>query len=115
MSNITKLTTNIVNAFLKNNKLAVGELTTFISSVGSALSQTTEPTQKAVQQKPRNYNATHKRCVAVEQFTIEGKFVARYPSQSIAAAETGISRNSIVLCCNEKRPSVHGFVFKKAA
>ena len=49
--NLTELATEIVSAFVANNKVAVGDLSKLIGDVHAALQQTTTGTQKA-EEKP---------------------------------------------------------------
>lgn len=46
-------------------------------------------------------------------FTKEGVFVRTYVSSAEAGRETGINSSSINMCCNNKRPSAGGYVWKK--
>lgn len=48
----------------------------------------------------------------VLQFDKQGNFIAEYPSTAEAARQTGIYQASICACCNGKRKSAGGFVWK---
>lgn len=48
----------------------------------------------------------------VDQFTLDGKFVKRWPSATDAARELGISKCHISSCCNGKRKSAGGYIWK---
>jgi group I intron endonuclease len=48
---------------------------------------------------------------AVCQFDLEGNYIATFPSLSEASRITGVSRNSITLCCHREIKSTKGFVF----
>lgn len=50
----------------------------------------------------------------VDQFTLDGKFVKRWPSATDAARELGINHGKISLCCNGKRKKTGGFVWRYA-
>lgn len=48
----------------------------------------------------------------VLKFTKSGNFIAEYPSINEAQRQTGIVRHNIRKCCNGKRKSAGGFVWK---
>lgn len=49
----------------------------------------------------------------VVQLQMDGEFVCRYPSVSQAAKDTGVCATSISHCCNGKRKSAGGFIWKE--
>lgn len=50
----------------------------------------------------------------VDQFTLDGKFVKRWPSAKDAARELGINNRNISSCCNGIRKKAGGFKWKHA-
>lgn len=50
----------------------------------------------------------------VEQFTLNGEFIRRWPCATIAEAETGICRSNIARCCKGKIRQIKGFIWKYA-
>ena len=48
----------------------------------------------------------------VEQYTLEGEFVAEYPSAREAGRILGFSNSCIVHCCNGKRLTHQGYKWK---
>lgn len=50
----------------------------------------------------------------VSQFTKSGEFVATYPSTSEAGRQTGVNQSHISDCCNGKRKSAGGYVWRLA-
>ena len=61
-------------------------------------------------------NAHMKRTKAIEQYTLDGIFVARYQGVHEAVRQTGICRSSIHDCCTGRNgvKKTHGYVFKFA-
>lgn len=57
-------------------------------------------------------NATKR---AIVQYTLDGEFVAEYPSLAEARRQTNIHKQNISLCCLGKRKSAGGYVWKFAA
>lgn len=55
-------------------------------------------------------NANKSTSKPVIQLTKDGRFVAEYPSASEAARQTGIKH--IICCCNEKRKTAGGYIWK---
>lgn len=53
-------------------------------------------------------------CKSVEQYTREGILIATYESIRKASQETSVNNTSIGYCCNGKRESAGGFVWKFA-
>ena len=51
---------------------------------------------------------------AVLQFTLDGKFVAEYPSVKEAERQTGIFDTSIIRCCKGKGHTAGGYVWRYA-
>ena len=51
---------------------------------------------------------------AIQQYTLDGKFIAEFPSSLQAVKVTGCTRTAILKCCNKWRgcQSVDGFVFR---
>lgn len=49
---------------------------------------------------------------AVEQFSLDGKWIGEYPSSYAAEKATGFSNSQIRANCNGARKTVHGYVFK---
>ena len=52
------------------------------------------------------------RSIPVEQFNLEGKLIARYPSQLIAAASVGVLVQALNMNCRGKTKTCAGYVFK---
>ena len=52
--------------------------------------------------------------VAVRQYSMEGVFVAEFPSASIAGIGTGIDSSCIIKCCKGKRRMAGGYLWKYA-
>lgn len=48
----------------------------------------------------------------VLQFTRQGEFIAEYPSAHEASRQTDIRQGHISQCCNNKRKSIKGYIFK---
>ena len=48
----------------------------------------------------------------VIQYTLDGKFIAEYPSAHEASRQTGINRGNISACCRGERKSAGGFEWK---
>lgn len=49
---------------------------------------------------------------AVLQYSMDGNFIAEYPSATIAAKETGISLPSIAICAQGKFKTMCGYIWK---
>ena len=77
-------------------------------------------TQRAVRKTSQhpNWIAYHEKCgkpkKTVLQFTLNGEFVAEYPSTREASRQTKIDQSSISKCCNRKEHynSAGGFLWK---
>lgn len=54
--------------------------------------------------------SSHKKTVL--QYTLDNKFVAEFASTKEAERETNIYHGNIVDCCNQKRKSAGGFIWK---
>ena len=66
----------------------------------------------ALPEKKRILNTNHpSKSVPVKQFTLEGKLVAEYPSQSEAARKTGIPQSCICNKCAGKTKITHNYIF----
>lgn len=50
----------------------------------------------------------------VSQYTKEGEFIASYPSSHEAERQTGVDCGSISNCCNGKRKSAGGYIWRFA-
>lgn len=48
----------------------------------------------------------------VQQYTLDGKLIAEFPSVSVASKETGYSIAGISRCCNSIKDKANGFVWK---
>ena len=48
----------------------------------------------------------------VEQYTLDGVFVAEYPSIKEAERQTGISNSNICQCCKGNKKSAGGYIWK---
>ena len=48
----------------------------------------------------------------VQQYDLDGRFVAEYDSISDAVAKTGINKFNISKCCNHKQATAKGFIFR---
>lgn len=53
-------------------------------------------------------------CKPVDQFTLDGQFVNRWPSATDAARELGLNRGNISTCCNRNREKAGGFKWRYA-
>ena len=51
-------------------------------------------------------------CTPVNQYTLDGEFVKRYPSIKKAKEENGWSKENISLCCNHKRNQSNGYIWR---
>jgi predicted GIY-YIG superfamily endonuclease len=67
----------------------------------------------------KGYNITaggsHTLCTklkSVKQYTLDGKLVKEYECIRDASDETGINKGNISLCCNNKRKTTGGFIWK---
>lgn len=69
------------------------------------------------------YNVNYSDCIKkrveklakpVSQYTIEGVFIAIYPSAKEAARQTGISQGSISGCCLGNRKTAGGYIWQYA-
>lgn len=49
---------------------------------------------------------------SVNQFTINGEWIATYKSPTVASRLLGFSKTSIIDCCNNKTPYAHGYLWK---
>lgn len=49
---------------------------------------------------------------SVSQYSLEGKFIKTYPSVRKAERQTGINNTSISACCNGKRKTAGGYIWK---
>lgn len=56
--------------------------------------------------------ATETSSIQVQQFTIDGVWIATYQSATIAAKLLNISKTSIADCCRGKAQFAHGYVWK---
>lgn len=65
---------------------------------------------KSMKGKSKNYICGNP--VSVDQFTKTGTFIQTFASYSEAAKHTGGDRSDIMRCCQGKRKSVKGYVFK---
>lgn len=48
----------------------------------------------------------------VGQYTIDGEFIAEYPSLGEIKRKLGFSKSTVSACCNGKRKTAYGFVWK---
>ena len=55
-----------------------------------------------------------KKSKPVEQYTIDGQLVARYPSQNEAQRQTGYCQGYISGCCRGRYKTAYGFVWRYA-
>ena len=60
----------------------------------------------------RNERAFSQRKTKIQQFDIKGNLIATYDSQKEAEEKTGISQASISRCCQGKRNTAGGYIFK---
>ena len=60
----------------------------------------------------RNERRAKKQSKAVLQFTLDGILVKEYPSTHQAERETGFAQPSICACCNGKRKTACGYIWK---
>lgn len=51
-------------------------------------------------------------CTPVNQYTIDGKFIKRYPSIKQAKLENQFHKENISLCCKHKRNQSNGFIWR---
>ena len=54
----------------------------------------------------------HDQSIPIVQYTLDGTFVAEYPSITEAQRQTGIAHQSISACCLGKRKNVCGYVWR---
>lgn len=70
---------------------------------------------KTPEWRKNNAEAIRKRCCKpVDQYTLDGKFVKRWPSVKDAARELGLKQQSISQCCNGTRKTTGGFKWQHA-
>lgn len=50
--------------------------------------------------------------IPIQQFTLDGQWLATYQSATIASQLLGISKTSITDCCRGKEPYAHGYAWK---
>lgn len=63
-------------------------------------------------EKKRIINTNHpSKSTPVKQYTLDGRFIAEYPSQSEAARQTGICQASIYNNCSGKITKTHNYIF----
>lgn len=63
----------------------------------------------------RQYNVNysiHKRSKPINQYTLDGHYVATYKSTNEASRQTGINQGNIVQCCLGNLKSAGGFIWK---
>lgn len=66
-------------------------------------------------ERKRIINTNHpSKSAPVKQYTLDGQFVAEYPSQSEAARQTGICQASIYNNCSGKITKTHNYIFSYA-
>lgn len=53
-----------------------------------------------------------KRSMKVLQYTLDGEFIAEYPSTSVAAKINNINSGGISNCCNGIQKSAYGYIWK---
>lgn len=51
--------------------------------------------------------------IKVEQYTIDGSWIASYKSATVAANLLGISKTDILSCCHNKAPYAGGYIWKQ--
>lgn len=71
----------------------------------------TEESKEKKRQALKNRSDVSKK---VQQFTLDGHFVAEYPSTCEASRQTNIYQSSISLCCQGKRKSAGGYIWRFA-
>lgn len=78
--------------------------------IGRKLSETTKKRMGETKQGTRNPRAR-----AIEQYTLDGAFIARYETMNDAAAAVGLKRTShISRCCSGERNKCAGYVWRYA-
>lgn len=81
------------------------------------LKNTAEAAKKRAQDPEwlkKNAEGAKKRAKPVDQYTLDGTFVKRWPSVADAARELGLSKGNISKCCKGKYKSTGGFIWKFA-
>lgn len=63
-------------------------------------------------EKTRNKMAESKGINGILQYSIDGEFIAEYPSTREASRQTGCDNSSISKCCKGKLKSTGGFIWK---
>lgn len=60
-------------------------------------------------------NYTSPKAIVIEQYDLDGNFIAEYPSSTIASEITGVDLRSIQSCCNKQdiRKTAGGFQWKR--
>lgn len=61
-------------------------------------------------------NYTSSKAIPIEQYDLQGNFIAEYPSTGVASQQTGIALRSIQYCCgndNRKALTAGGFQWKR--
>lgn len=88
-----------------------GNLITYLNSVWSyeVLSK-----QDVIErfQKSATYRQNNKLSKKVNQYDLNGNFIASYPSAREASRQLGISQSLISSVCRGEHPHTHGFIFK---
>ena len=72
-----------------------------------------EGLKKSLKHQEGRKAAAIKTSKTISCFTKEGVFVRTYVSSAEAGRETNINSRTINMCCNNKRPSAGGYVWKK--
>lgn len=64
--------------------------------------------------EPYKKRGVERRMIPVNQYDLNGVFIARYKSISEASKLTGIANSAICGCCKNKRLSASGYMFQYA-
>ena len=60
----------------------------------------------------RRYNVEYSLAKPVNQYTLDGILVREWPSTNEVERQTGWSCGNISKCCNNKRKTAHGFIWR---
>lgn len=63
------------------------------------------------QQRRAEKRRNDKRSKTVYQYTLDGKFIAEYPSTQEVERQTGYANQHISACCNGKRKTSYGYIW----
>lgn len=88
-----------------------GNLITYLNSVWSYVVLSKQDVIERFQ-KSATYRQNNKLSKKVNQYDLNGNFIASYPSAREASRQLGISQSLISSVCRGEHPHTHGFIFK---